>query len=87
MPASSSSSSRREQRMWCRFCSGLASFRCQMCSSGYCVQHADDARETMVSGLKHHIGICGISQGLVCENCWILDDRGPITCLGHREGE
>lgn len=80
-------SSQRMQSPSCRVCRGPASIECRRCGSGYCEQHAGNASESVMSGLKHHIGICIICHELVCEDCWILDENEHITCLDHLEEE
>ncbi|MFW9944121.1 MAG: hypothetical protein ACFFB7_03920 [Candidatus Sifarchaeia archaeon] len=77
----------RAQSDFCRVCRGQASFECRKCGTGFCKEHAAKARETVMSGIEHHLGLCCICQELVCEDCWILDGEGRITCLDHLEEE
>jgi hypothetical protein len=77
----------KNQSLLCIVCREQASVRCLKCGSGFCEEHARNARETAMSGLGHHIGLCSICHELVCEDCWILDDEGHITCLDHLEKE
>jgi hypothetical protein len=69
----------------CVLCRNNASVSCASCGNMYCSAHSENSRESQFGGLKHYIGLCSVCRALVCENCWILDEKGNVQCIEHLE--
>lgn len=83
---SSTSSSRktisRDHR--CTRCQREASVECERCGTPFCNIHSHNLDSSVMIGKDHIMGTCVLCGKRICENCWILDDEGRITCLEHR---
>jgi hypothetical protein len=69
----------------CVLCRNDATLSCKRCGSMYCDTHSTNGGNRKFEGLNHHIGKCVICGVSVCENCWILDEKGNIQCIEHFE--
>lgn len=75
----------REQFDDCVICSNDKVSSCYRCGRSYCILHATGKEESKLRNLDQHLGTCIICGKVICERCWILDNRGFVTCLAHRE--
>jgi hypothetical protein len=72
-------------KLSCVLCRNDSTLSCNRCGSIYCDAHSVNSSECKFEGLNHHIGTCVICGVSVCENCWILDEKGNIQCIEHFE--
>jgi phage host-nuclease inhibitor protein Gam len=70
----------------CSLCDEIAVLSCCRCNQGYCKAHGIAYTEEHLVKLDQHVGTCSICNQIVCENCWILESDGTISCLEHHEG-
>ena len=73
--------SRRKNK--CVICGDLATNHCLRCGLGYCSQHSKHMKETGLVSLEQHLGTCTICGEVVCEQCWIFNHFGLVTCQIH----
>lgn len=71
----------------CLICSSKGVVSCSVCKQMYCDKHSAGMNETRLIAIDQHIGTCEICGKTVCENCWIFDKKGKITCLKHSESK
>ncbi|MFX1484276.1 MAG: hypothetical protein ACFFCP_13935 [Promethearchaeota archaeon] len=69
----------------CSRCENKAIISCSRCDSGFCKNHGHGATNNHLITLDQVVGTCIICGEVVCENCWILESDGAITCLVHHE--
>jgi hypothetical protein len=74
-----------ESKGSCVLCRNDASISCARCGNIYCSAHSENSMDSQFGGLSHYIGLCNVCKTLVCENCWILDEKGNIQCIEHFE--
>jgi hypothetical protein len=74
-----------ESKGSCALCRNDASVSCARCGNMYCNTHSENGKESQFAGLNHYIGLCSVCEILVCENCWILNEKGAILCIEHFE--
>lgn len=70
----------------CSLCESVAVFLCSKCNRGFCEIHGTGQIEGQLVKCDQRLGTCSICKKVVCENCWILEGDGAITCLAHHEG-
>jgi hypothetical protein len=70
----------------CSLCGSVAVVSCGECNRGFCEIHGTGQIEGQLLKWDQRIGTCSICQKVVCENCWILESDGAITCFVHHEG-
>lgn len=67
----------------CIVCKGIVVQKCVRCKRGYCIEHSEHHTANELLSVKQHLGTCISCGQIVCEYCWILDERGKILCLQH----
>lgn len=77
---------KRSNNKSCSLCDNDAILSCCRCYLGYCKKHGIAENEEYLVKLDQRVGTCSICKQIVCENCWILEGDGAITCLEHHEG-
>ena len=70
----------------CSLCENEVGVSCSRCSRGFCEKHGTGKDEGKLVKWDHRVGTCSMCNQVVCENCWILEGDGIITCLVHHEG-
>ena len=70
----------------CSQCDNSSIIECVRCGKGFCEIHGKEEVIGHLTRWDQRIGTCKICNQLVCENCWLLEDDGKITCLVHHEG-
>ena len=70
----------------CSLCRNETVVSCCRCSRGFCKKHETGKVEGRLVKWDQRVGTCTICKQVVCENCWILEGDGTITCLVHHEG-
>ncbi|MGY5862964.1 MAG: hypothetical protein RTV41_00025 [Candidatus Thorarchaeota archaeon] len=70
----------------CSQCKRSAIITCSRCDRGFCEIHGKEEVKGKLSKWDQRIGTCTICNSMVCENCWILEGDGLITCLVHHDG-
>ncbi|MHA2024919.1 MAG: hypothetical protein ACW98U_03365 [Candidatus Thorarchaeota archaeon] len=70
----------------CSQCKRNAVVSCSRCNRGFCEIHGNEEVIGKLSKWDQRIGTCTICNLMVCENCWILNGNGLITCLIHYNG-
>lgn len=70
----------------CSLCERAAVVSCCRCNRSFCDIHGTGQGEGCLVKWNQRVGTCSICTQVVCENCWILEDEGTITCLVHHEG-
>jgi hypothetical protein len=74
------------QRNKCIICRDLATHHCYRCGVGYCEHHSKNMTETRLVAMEQHLGTCTICREIVCEQCWIFNHLGLVTCQAHNLG-
>ena len=69
----------------CIICSSEGEHSCFQCGGSYCEEHALGREYSKLVRLNQHLGTCAVCGKFICEQCWIFDSSGSITCLVHRE--
>ncbi len=69
----------------CNHCENEAHILCSRCNSGFCETHGTGHDINQLERWNQLVGTCSICKQVVCENCWILEGDGAITCLEHHE--
>ncbi|MGY5879187.1 MAG: hypothetical protein RTV31_03005 [Candidatus Thorarchaeota archaeon] len=77
----------REQFNECVICSAEGVHSCSQCGGSYCEQHATGREEPKLTSMDQHLGTCVVCGKVICEQCWIFNNTGSVTCLVHRESE
>ncbi len=67
----------------CVICSSEGAVSCSVCNHMYCNEHSEGMNQTKITTIDQHIGTCIICGKFVCEQCWIFNKEGKITCLIH----
>lgn len=67
----------------CIICSKDGEQLCSRCGISYCDKHAIGKDESILSSNEQHLGTCVICGEVICEQCWIFNSKGSITCLVH----
>jgi len=70
----------------CSLCENTGTIACTRCGRRYCEVHGKEEVKGHLTKWNQRIGTCTICDQSVCENCWILEDNGLITCLAHHDG-
>ncbi len=70
----------------CSLCESTAVVTCCRCNRSFCETHGNNQGDGYLVKWNQRVGTCSICTQVVCENCWILEDEGAITCLAHHEG-
>jgi hypothetical protein len=71
----------------CAICSVEGEHRCSRCERSYCNQHASGREESELTSMDQHLGTCIVCGNVICEQCWLLNSRGLVTCLVHHESK
>jgi hypothetical protein len=69
----------------CSQCEKPADVECIRCGRGFCEVHGEEEITGHLSKWDQRIGTCTKCNQSVCENCWLLEGDGLITCLVHHE--
>ncbi|MFW9926054.1 MAG: hypothetical protein ACFFDM_04725 [Candidatus Thorarchaeota archaeon] len=72
-------------RELCAICEKDAVLSCYRCNLGFCEIHGTAQAEEYLVIFDQRVGTCSICKQIVCENCWIFEGDGNITCLAHHE--
>jgi hypothetical protein len=80
-PASTEKLNRHRNR--CVICGDLATHHCFRCGMGYCDWHSKNMTETRLVDIEQHLGTCTVCGEIVCEQCWIFNNLGLVTCQAH----
>lgn len=69
----------------CSLCESTSVVTCNSCNRSFCEIHGSGQGERYLVKWNQRVGTCSICTQVVCENCWILEEEGAITCLVHLE--
>jgi hypothetical protein len=67
----------------CMVCRDSVSQACYRCGKGYCTKHSEGSYRSTLTKLDQHLGTCVICGKIICENCWIFNQKGEVTCQIH----
>lgn len=71
----------------CIICSAEGEHRCSHCGLFYCNRHALGKEKSRLMSVNQHLGTCVVCSKVICEQCWIFNNKGLITCLVHLESK
>ena len=71
----------------CAICSAVGDDSCARCGNSYCAKHARGKEESRLVSIEQHLGTCVLCGAIICEQCWIFNNDGFVTCLGHLESQ
>ena len=80
---SSESDMLKKREYKCAICGDTVMSHCIRCRLGYCSLHSKGMKETSLVSLDQHVGTCTLCGETVCEQCWIFNHFGDITCQIH----
>jgi len=75
----------RDQSNKCVVCSREGEYSCSRCSAYYCIKHAGGKEEIKLISVEQHLGTCVVCGKVICEQCWIFNNKGAVTCFVHSE--
>ncbi|MCK5265165.1 MAG: hypothetical protein KAJ36_01180 [Candidatus Thorarchaeota archaeon] len=69
----------------CVICSSEGEHSCSRCGVSYCNKHAIGKEESKLISIEQYLGTCVVCGKIICERCWIFNNKGVVTCLIHVE--
>ena len=69
----------------CVVCSREGEHSCSRCGASYCNKHAIGKEESKLISVEQHLGTCVVCGKVICEQCWIFNNKGAVTCFVHLE--
>jgi hypothetical protein len=69
----------------CMVCTQEGDTSCFRCGSLYCINHAVGWKENRLQRIDQRLGTCVVCGAVICEQCWIFNNKGLVTCRMHHE--